>query len=183
MKTLIKNLLLFDRLNEQQSTLVSQLIQEVHLEEGEYFIEPGSTFRQLAFVEIGVLRYNYYNRLAENLTTGLIGEGDYIGSSSFLHLPFIQSDYLQAITKCTLSVIPKSSLDELSLTVPNWDIILMKISQKTTAQRRSRMISLVGNTKPRITAAEYLAKFPNIGKHININQMLLYIDAQVNDQK
>jgi hypothetical protein len=65
----------------------------------------------------------------------------------------------------------------------NWDNILKKIFQKATAEKRSRIIRLVGNTDSEVIAAQYLAKFPNIGKHINVDQMLHYIDAQVNDPK
>jgi CRP-like cAMP-binding protein len=181
MKTLMNNLLLFDSLNEQQIKFFNHLIQEVQLKEGAYFAEPGNTCSQLAFVESGILRYNYYNREAENITSSLIGEGNYIASSGPLHRPFIQSDYLQAITACSLSVITKSGMDELSSTVSNWDNILRKISQKATAERRRRIICPTGSTSPEVTAARYLAKFPNIGKHINVNQMLPYIYAQVND--
>lgn len=178
MKTLINNLLLFDSLNEQQIKLVNHLTQEVQLKEGEYLTEPGNTCSQLAFVESGVLRYSYYNRQAENITSGLIGEGNYIASSVPLNLPVIQSDYLQAITPCSLSVITKSGMDQLSLTVSNWDIILRKISQKAAAETRRRIICRIGRVSPEVIAARYLAKFPNVGNHIKLNQMVQYVDAQ-----
>ena len=183
MNALINNLLLSDSLNEQQIKLVKHLTQEVHLKEGEYFAEPGSTSSQLAFVESGVLRYNYYNRRAENITSGLIGEGNFIAGAGPFYLPVIPSDYLQAITACTLSVITKSGMDELSSTVSTWDSILRKISQKATAEKRSRIIRTSGNSDPEVTAAQYLAGFPDIGKHINVDQMLRYIDARVKGQK
>jgi hypothetical protein len=183
MKTLINSLLLFDSLTEQQIRLITHLTQEVQLKEEEYFAEPGNTYSRLAFVESGVLRYSYYNRGAENITSGLIGEGNYIASSVPLYLPVIQSDYLQAVTACTISVISISGMGELSLTVPNWDSILRKISQKATAERRSRIIRSVGNRDSKVTAAQYLAKFVDIGKYINVDQMLPYLDAQVNAYK
>jgi CRP-like cAMP-binding protein len=183
MKNLIDNLLLFDRLNEQQIRLVNHLTQEVHLKEGEYLAEPGYTCCQLSLVQSGVLRYNFYNRKAENITSCLIGEGNFIAGVGPLHLPVIQSDYLQAITSCALLVITKSGMDELSSALSNWDGILRKVSQKAIAETRSRILRRSGNTDPEVTAAQYLARFPNIGKHINVDQMLRYFGAQPNDHK
>jgi hypothetical protein len=110
------------------------------LEEDEYFAEPGYIQSGLAFVDRGELRYNYYNNKAENITSSLIGEGDFIAPASHLLLPIIPSDYLQAITKCALLVIRKSGMDELSATIPNWDNILRMVSQKAIIQRRSQSV-------------------------------------------
>jgi CRP-like cAMP-binding protein len=140
MNSLINKLLLFDHLNEQQVRLISRKIEKVHLEEDEYFAEPGYIQSGLAFVDKGELRYNYYNNKAENITSSLIGEGDFIAPASHLLLPIIPSDYLQAITKCALLVIRKSGMDELSATIPNWDNILRMVSQKAIIQRRSQSV-------------------------------------------
>ncbi len=183
MNTLINNLLLFDSLNEQQIELINRLTYKVNLKVGEYLAEPGNNWSQLALVESGVLRYNFFNSRAENITSSLIGEGNYIAGVGPLHLPVIQSDYLQSITACTLSVITKRGMDELLSTITNWDSILRKISQKAIAERRSRIIRSGCKTNHEVIAAQYLSKFPNIGKYINLNQMLQYIDVKINDQK
>lgn len=183
MNILVNNLLLFDSLNQQQIALVTHLTQEVHLKAGEYLAEPGNTFSQLALIESGVLRYNYYNRGAENITSGLIGEGNFVAGTGLLHHPFIQSDYLQAVTTCTLVILTKSGMDELSLTVPSWDGILKKIVQKATAERSSRIVRAAGNTDPENIAARYLAKFPDIRKHLSVNQMLQYLDPRTGNQQ
>lgn len=183
MKTLIKNLLLFDRLTEQQIKLISGIKQEVRLQEGEYFAEPGDICSQLAFVEKGVLRYNYYNRKAENITSGLIGEGNFVVGTTPSHIPAIQSDYLQAIIQCTLSVIDKRGMEELSSTVSNWDGLVRRISQKATAEKRSRILRPTEDADPEITAAQYLERFPNLGKYISPDRMVPYIEAQVDNEK
>jgi CRP-like cAMP-binding protein len=183
METLIKNLLLFDRLNEQQIRLINNITQEVRLQEGEYFAEPGAICSQLAFVEKGVLRYNYYNRKAENITSGLIGEGNFVAGAVSSYLPAIQSDYLQAITECTLSVIDKRGMEELSSTVSNWDGMIRRISQKAAAEQRSRILRPTEGADPEITATQYLKRFPNLEKHITADRMLPYIETQVNNEK
>jgi hypothetical protein len=183
MDTLINNLLLFDSLNEQQIRLINHFTKEVHLEARKHLAEPGDRWSQLALVKSGVLRYNYFNRSAENITSGLIGEGNFITASGPLHVPFIQSDYLQAITACTLSVITKSGMQELSSKVPNWDNILRKISEKAVAERRSRILRTLGDIDPKDVAIQYLAKFPNIEKHISVDQILKYLEVQAKGQR
>lgn len=183
METLIQNLLLFDRLTVQQIRLISNITQEVRLQEGEYYAEPGDLCSQLGFVEKGVLRYNYYNRKAENITSGLIGEGNFVVGAVSSHLPVIQSDYLQAITACTFSVIDERGMEELSSTVSNWDAMIRRISQKAMAEKRSRILRPTENANPIITATQYLERFPNLGKYIGREWMMPYIEAQNNNEK
>jgi CRP-like cAMP-binding protein len=179
METLMHHLLLSDRLNQQQINLISRNTRQIQLRDGDYFAEPGDISSQLAFVEKGVLRYNYYNRKAENITSSLIGEGNFIAATSLASLPVIQSDYLQAITDCRLSVIGRSAMEELSGTIPGWGRIVSRVSQKAAAERRNRIIRPVENMAREQAAARYLEKFKNVGNHLNVNQMLQYMNAPV----
>jgi hypothetical protein len=178
MNTLINKLLLFDHLNEQQLGLISRKIEKVHLEEMDYYTEPGYIQSCLAFVDKGVLHYNYYNNKAENITISLIGEGDFIVPASHLLLPIIPSDYLQATTMCTLLVIRKSGMDELSATIPNWDNILRMVSQKAIIERRSRLVRLDENVNKDLIVTEYLKEFPHLSKHLKANQILQYLQKE-----
>ncbi|MEJ7558567.1 MAG: hypothetical protein WKF66_09690 [Pedobacter sp.] len=178
MNSLINKLLLFDQLNGQQQALISRKIENVHLEEGECFLEPGHIQSCLAFVDNGVLRYNYYNKNAVNITSSLIGEGDLIATPSHLLLPVIPSDYLQAITSCDLSVIRKTAMEELSATIQNWDNILIKVSQKVNIDKGSRSVRLVKNMNLDVTVTEYLEMFPNFSKYLKANQIMQYLQCQ-----
>lgn len=178
MNTLINKLLLFDHLNEQQIALISRKTEKVHLEEGEYYTEPGYIQSHLAYVNKGVLRYNYYNNKAQNITSSLIGDGDFITPASHLLLPVIPSDYLQAITGCDLLLIKESGLEELSATISNWDSMVKRISHKAIAERRSRSVRLSNNMNIEVTANQYLKKFPNLGKHLRVDQILQYLQNQ-----
>jgi CRP-like cAMP-binding protein len=183
MNTFINNLLLYDRLNEQQIKVISHLTQLVHLHVGEYYAEPGNILSQLAFVEKGVLRYSYYNSKAENITSSLVGEGNFLTAGGHLQLSFIQSDYIEAITSCTLFVIAKSGMEELSATITNWNSMTGRISQKAVAERRCRIIQPSANIKPEVVASQYLQKFPNVGKYLNVTQLLQYLNAQFSNQQ
>jgi hypothetical protein len=48
---------------------------------------------------------------------------------SYLQLPMISSEYLQAVTACSLSVVEKTGMDELSATLANWNNIVKMILQ------------------------------------------------------
>lgn len=179
MNTFIDKLLLFDDLNGQQIELVRRLTRQINLEEGNYFSEPGRSYRQLTFIEKGVLRYNYYNRNAENVTSGFIGEDNFIAGAGSLPIAIPQSEYLQAITACTLLVIEKDGLDELSVTVSNWDRMFNMILLKAAAARRSRVIAFAGIANPEGQAANYLQKFDDLNKSLTLNQILPYFGMQV----
>ena len=175
MNTLINQLLLFDHLNQQQISLINRLTKQVHFQKGEYLAEPGHTISFLAFVNSGVLRYNYYNREAENITSALIGEGNFVSSSMPIYPPIIQSYYLQAMTACDLSVIEKSGIQELSATVSNWNSIALRAAQRATAERQSRILPYMQDGDPYIAVANYLERFANLGKHLKEEQVVPYI--------
>lgn len=177
MNNLIHNLLLFDRLNEQQIKLIDQVTQKIHLRKEEYFVEPGYINSCLAYVDEGVLRYNYYNRKAENITSSLIGENNFVAGGSSLDLPVIQSEYLQAITECYLLVIGKSGMEELAATIVNWDNLLKRISQKAIIERRRRIIHSMKNISTETTAVQYLDKFADLSKYLTANQILPYFQT------
>jgi CRP-like cAMP-binding protein len=181
MNTLINNLLLFDRLNEQQIKLINRTTQKLHLRKDEYFAEPGYIYTQLAFLDKGVLRYNYYNRNAENITSSLIGEGNFVAGISPVHFPVIQSEYLQAITECNLLVIPKSGMEELAAILANWDNLLRRVAQKAILERRRRIIHSTEAILPELTAAQYLEKFTDLSKYLTASQIAPYFQTQVND--
>ena len=183
MNTLINQLLLFDHLNQQQISLINRLTKQVHLHKGEYLAEPGHTISFLAFVNSGVLRYNYYNREAENITTVLIGEGNFVSSSIPIYPPIIQFYYLEAMTACDLSVIERSGMQELSATVSNWDTIARRVAQRAAEERQIRIIPYVQDGDPDNAAANYLEKFANLGKHLKVEQVSPYIMLHLDNIK
>jgi CRP-like cAMP-binding protein len=182
MNTLINNLLLFARLNEQQINLLERMTQRIQLRKEEYFAEPGHISAQLAYVDQGVLRYNYYTRQAENITSSLIGEGNFVASISPIRFPIIQSEYLQAMTDCTLWVIGKSDLEELAATIADWDSLLQRISQKAIVERRRRIIPSRPTSRAELTATQYLEKFTNLNKYLTATQVLPYFQLQATNR-
>jgi CRP-like cAMP-binding protein len=181
MNSLVNTLLLFDRLNDRQIKLIDGITQKIHLRKDEYFAEPGHIYAQLAYVDIGVLRYNYYNRNAENITSSLIGEGNFVAGIGTLHFPVIQTEYLQAITECNLLVIGKSGMEELAATIANWDNILKRVTQKAIRERRRRIIDSMEATFPELAAEQYLEKFTDLSKYLTGSQILPYFQTYGND--
>ncbi|MFD0764402.1 Crp/Fnr family transcriptional regulator [Mucilaginibacter lutimaris] len=174
MKTLIDHLLLFDDLNDWQIELIETVTHRMRLKEGSYFTEPGHTYPQLAFIESGVLRYNYYNRKVENITSSFIEEGNFIAGTGSLPIALPQSEFIQAVTDCTLLVIGKDALEQISATVTNWGAILKKILQKATTARQKRSIGITEATVPHEEAERYLHTFEGLNKHLTLQQITPY---------
>jgi CRP-like cAMP-binding protein len=175
MKAFINHLLLFDQLNDQQIRLVRQKTRVIHLEAGEYFAEAGIIFGKMAFINDGVLRYNYYNNKAENFTVSLIGDGNIVIGSNPVLPNFPPSDYLQAITRCSLCVIEAYDMAILAATISNWEKLIKKISQKSVLDKKERVLPNAFNTNVESAANAYLNKFENIKKHLSLDKMVSYL--------
>jgi len=175
MEAFINHLLLFDQLNDQQIALVKQKTKLVYLEAGEYFAEAGIIFGKMAFVNEGVLRYNYYNNRAENFTVSLIGDGNIVIGANPIILNFPPSDYLQAITKCCLCVIEAYDMAILAATIRNWENIVKKISYKSILDKKDRVLPSAAENNVESAAHAYLNKFENVKKYLSSDQMTSYL--------
>jgi hypothetical protein len=175
MEDFINHLLLFDQLNDQQIGLVKQKTKLVCLEAGDYFAEAGIIFGKMAFVNEGVLRYNYYNNKAENFTVSLIGDGNIVIGANPVLPNFPPSDYLQAITKCCLCVIEADDMAILAATISNWENIVKKVSRKSVQDKKLRVLPWLFDTNIESAAHAYLNKFENVKKYVSSDQMTSYL--------
>jgi hypothetical protein len=175
MEAFTNHLLLFDQLNDQQIALVKQKTKLVCLEAGDYFAEAGIIFGKMAFVNEGVLRYNYYNNKAENFTVSLIGDGNIVIGANPVLPNFPPSDYLQAITRCSLCVIEAGDMAVLTATISNWENIVKKISRKSVLDKKERVLPSLAENNMESVANAYLNKFENVKRHLSYDQMASYL--------
>lgn len=84
MENLINYLLQFGQLNQQQIDLVKSKAKVIELKKDDYFSEAGKIARQVAFVDVGILRVCYYNNKGEEITRYFINENNFaVDLSSF----------------------------------------------------------------------------------------------------
>lgn len=174
MNSLIKYLLQFEDLNEQQIDLINENVNCKHLKKDEYFSEAGKIAKQVAFVEEGILRVCYYNKESEEITRYFIEENNFAVDLTSFQNRIPSSEYIQAILPSKLYVFSLENLQNLSNTIISWDSIVAKMTSKSLIEKVNRISPMLAeDAKTRYI--EFFKRFPNLANRIPLNYLASYI--------
>src|SRR5690606_35762486 len=147
MEKFIDYVLRFGNLNKQQIELIKSKGTEIELCKDEYYWEAGKTVKQIGFLTDGVIRVFYYNNKGEEITRYFIDENHLILSGNTVDEVYTPSEYLSAITDCTLVVFTRTDWRDILDTIIGWESIVQKIITKHHSEkiiRRSELVSQDG---------------------------------------
>lgn len=171
MEDLINYILQFGSLNQQQIDLVMSKATVKEFNKNDYFVEAGRLFNDVIFVLDGILRICYYDKRGEEITKYFIDE-NHLVINPYKGEPM--TEYVQAITGCTLIVFSQKDWAELSNTIVGWDVITTKIFQKALVEKLDRRSSLVSEdaTTRYLT---FLEKFPTLANRVPLSYIASYL--------
>lgn len=171
MEELIKYILQFGHLNQQQIDLITSKASETELCKDEYLVEAGKMFNEIIFVKEGILRICYYNNKGEEITKYFIDE-IHLFSNPYKGEPL--TEYIQAVADCKLIVFSQQDWKELNNTIVDWDTITNKIFQKGMMEKLDRRSALV--TEDATTRyLTFLEKFPSIANRVPLSYIASYL--------
>ncbi len=174
MDKFVEYILRIGNLNPQQIDLISNKATEIELQENDYFSEAGKVPKQVGFILEGVLRVCYYTNKGEEITKYFIDENHFIVDYMHFKANLPATEYVQAVTDCTLLTFSKTSWDELSNTMVEWESIVNKIVQNALAKkldRRSPLVSQDATTR----YLSFLEKFPTIANRVPLAYVASYL--------
>lgn len=173
MEELVQYILKFGNLNQQQIQLIVSKGTSFTLSKGNYFSEAGKIPKQVGFIVEGVIRGCYYNNRGEEITRCFIGENSLVCDYVNFEANTSSSEYLQAITDCTLIVFSKKDWEELSHTIVGWDNIKNKMVQLCMYQksRKGPVISQDATTR----YLEFLENYPLLINRIPLSHIASYL--------
>ena len=174
MKKLIDYILKCGDLNKQQTDFIASNATRLILRKGEYFLEAGKIPKQIAFVLDGVLRFSYYNNKGKEITNYFIDGNQFITDYQKFEANIPASEYLQAVTDCTLLVFSRKDWEEISNTIVGWDKIVDKMHTKClieTIEKRSPLVSEDATTRYLL----FLEKYPTLANRIPLSYIASYL--------
>jgi len=163
MENFINYLLQFGNLNQQQVNLIVSKCSLLNLTKDEYFSEAGKIARQIGFVSKGILRICYFNKEGEEVTRYFISENSFAVDLNSYNSQISASEYIQAVTDCELVVLSKNDMQELSMTIIEWDNIVNKITSKALIEK----VNLISPMIAKKATERYLAFMKNFPLLIN----------------
>lgn len=174
MEELIEYILRFGNLNKQQTELIKSRVNQVTINKDEYLSEAGKIPRQVGFVLEGVFRFCYYNNKGDEITDYFIDENHFVTDYQNFEAGMASSEYVQAVTDCTLLIFSKKDWDELMNTIIGWDKIVVKIVQKCLLEkieRRSPLVSEDATTR----YLSFMEKFPQMANRVPLSYIASYL--------
>ena len=174
MEKFIEFVLRFGHLNQQQIDLIKSKATEITLLKDDYYWEAGKTVRQIGFLTDGVIRVFYYNNKGEEITRYFIDENHLILSGNTIDEIYTPSEYLSAITDCTLVVFTRKDWKGILDTIIGWDAIVQKIVTKHHSEkisRRSELISQDGTER----YLDLIQKFPTLVNRVPLSYIASYL--------
>ncbi|MEG0850091.1 MAG: Crp/Fnr family transcriptional regulator [Flavobacterium sp.] len=174
MEKFIEFVLQFGNLNQQQIDLIKSKATEITLHKDDYYWEAGKTVKQVGFLTDGVIRVFYYNNKGEEITRYFIDENHLILSGNTADEVYTPSEYLSAITDCSLVVFTKQDWKEILETIIGWDNVIQKIVTKHHSEkisRRSELIAQDGTER----YLDFIQKFPTLVNRVPLSYIASYL--------
>ncbi|HET8861207.1 MAG TPA: cyclic nucleotide-binding domain-containing protein [Marivirga sp.] len=177
MKALINYLLQYGQLSQVQIVLVKSKAKKLILTTGKYFSEAGKVAKQVAFVTNGILRVTYYNHEGLEITKYFIDENNFAVDLNSYTSKLPSTEYIQAVTDCTLTVFSADALKDLSLTIIGWDNIIGKITEKSLVEKVQWISPMIGGSAKE-KYLNLLERFTQLANRIPLSMRATYLVTQ-----
>lgn len=174
MEEMINYLLQFGHLNNHQIDLIRSKAVFREIKKDEYYHEAGKIPREIIFLTEGIIRVCYYNNKGEEVTKYFIDENKFVADINSYNQRVPSTEYLQAVTDCKYYSLSRAALEELSMTIIEWDRIIAKITSKTLAEKVNKISPMMTEDATERYLA-FLANFPSLANRIPLSYLASYL--------
>lgn len=174
MERFIEFVLQFGYLTPEQVELVRTKGSEIRLHKDDHFWEAGKAVNQVGFLADGVLRVFYYNKPGEEITRYFITENHLILPGAGNEKPYFATEYLSAVTPCTLVVFSPKDWDCLAEHIAGWNTVVQKITAAHHLEKIERRSELVSQTATE-RYLDFIRKFPTLINRVPLSFIASYL--------
>lgn len=174
METLINYLLQFGHLNPQQIELVKSKGILGEIKKDLYYQEAGRIPREVIFLTEGIIRICFYNNKGIDITKYFIDENNFVVDINSYTQNIPSSEYAQAITDCKFIVFSKEAMQELSMTIIEWDAIIAKITSKGLSEKVAKISTMLSEDATE-RYLNFFQRFPKIANRIPLSYLASYL--------
>lgn len=174
MEQLIKFLLLFGQLNEEQIAFIKTQAEDLYLAKNDYFSEAGKISRRVGFVVQGAMTVSYYNNRGDEVVHHFVDENQFFVDLESFNSNMSSTVYVKAVTDCKLLIFTSSNWQNLSATIINWDAIVNKITTRTLLNKVNAL-RLVSGGDATARYQEFLVQFPGLANKVPLTSIASYL--------
>ncbi len=174
METLINYLLQFGSLNQAQIELIKSKVVFKEIKKDEWYHEAGKIPREVIFLTEGIMRVCYYNNQGEEITKFFFDENQFVADIHNYNQGIPSTEYLQAVTDCKYLVLSKAAMNELSMTIIEWDKIVSKITAKGLAEKVNKISPMMTEDATE-RYLKFLTNFPTLVNRVPLSYLASYL--------
>jgi CRP-like cAMP-binding protein len=174
MEALINYILQFGNLNKPQIDLIKSKVVFKEIKKDEYYHEAGKIPREIIFLTEGIIRACYFNNQGDEITKFFFEENNFVADINNYNQGIASTEYLQAVTDCKYFVLSKAAMDELSLTIIEWDKIVSKITAKGLAEKVNKISPMMTEDATE-RYLKFLTNFPTLANRVPLSYLASYL--------
>ena len=174
METLINYLLQFGNLNKQQIDFIKSKVVFKEIKKEEYYQEAGKTPREIIFLTEGIMRVCYYSNKGDEVTKYFFDENNFVADIISYNQSIPATEYIQAVTDCRYIALSKETMNELSMTIIEWDKIIAKITAKALAEKVNKISPMMAEDATE-RYLSFFEKFPALANRIPLSYLASYL--------
>ena len=174
MEALIIYLLKFGNLNKQQIDLIKSKVVFKEIKKDEYYHEAGKIPREIIFLTEGIIRVCYYNNRGDEVTKFFFEENNFVADINNYNQGSASTEYLQAVTDCKYLVLSKTAMNELSMTIIEWDRIVSKITAKGLADKVNKISPMMTEDATE-RYLKFITNFPTLANRVPLSYLASYL--------
>lgn len=174
MDEMITAMLHFGDLNMQQIELIKSRFNEITIKKGEYFSEAEKIANRVGFINQGVMRVCYYNNKGEEITRCFIPHNRFVADMNSFYNRIATSEYVEALTDCTIQVIEREGFNELAATIIPWNDMFNRITS-SSLMRKVHERNLMLNQDATERYLNFLKDYPGIANRVPLSALASYL--------
>lgn len=177
----LKNVLIFISqfvdFEENELNEIQRVVQFVHLNKGEIFINEGAIANEIAFTNKGYLRV-YYHFDGEEITRDITPLNTFATALPSFVSQTPSYEIISAITDCELITISRDHMDYLYSKYPKWERLGRRITEEMFVESQRRIYSFITETAE-TRYKKLLKQYPEMVRDVPLKYIADYLGIKL----
>lgn len=174
MERFINYLLQYGSLTNEEIGFINEKISVVELKKNEYFSKKNIVANQMGFALEGVLRTCYYNEQEELVTKYFICENEFAIDLQSYSTQTPSTECIIAVTDCTLAVLKREDIKEISTKIPAWNEIIKTVTALAMTVKVNRLSPMITDDA-KLKYLKFLDNYPGLANQIPLSLIASYL--------
>jgi CRP-like cAMP-binding protein len=164
----------FEKLSEEDKLLISLHTEIKTYPTNAIFLEAGKKANQVGFINSGIFRYFFNDKLGNEITSTFITENHFVTNLPSFNEFTVCSGTIIAETPCTVILISRENWNLFSNQISSWNSTINKITNKVLLEKTTFQRKLI-NQDAKSSYLEFVKLYPSIIQRVPLNHIASFL--------